>query len=69
MMDRLAEIEVGLYGVLLLHFFSSDTYKHVVYDFIWLMRYHFAKRVMCLISKEEYIFKIKPFAKIALKNQ
>jgi len=69
MMDGLGEIEVGFYGVLLLHFFSSDTYyKHAVYDFIWLMRYDFAKLVMCLISKEEYIFKIKPFAEIALQN-
>jgi len=32
------------------------------------MSYDFAKRVMCLISKKEYIFKIKPFAEIALKN-
>jgi len=66
--DGLGEIKVGLYGVLRLHFLSSDTYKHAVYDFIWLMPYDFTKRVMCLISKEEYIFKIKPFAEMALKN-
>jgi len=68
MMDRLGEIEVRFYGVLLLHCFSSDPYKHAVYDFIFLMHYDFAKRVIYLISKEEYIFKIKPFAEIALKN-
>jgi len=67
-MDGVGEIGLGFYGVLRLHFFSSDTYKHGVYDFIWLMRYDFAKRVMCLISKEEYILKIKPFAEIAVKN-
>ena len=67
-MDGLGEIEVGFNGVLLLDFFSWDTYKLAGYDFIWLMHYDFAKRMMCQISKEEYIFKIKPFGEIILKN-
>lgn len=39
---------VGLYGPLLLHFFSSYTLKHEVHDFSSLMHYDLANRVMCL---------------------
>jgi len=37
---------VGLDGPLLLHFFSSYTHKHEVHDFICLIHYDLANRVM-----------------------
>jgi len=56
-MDGLGQMEVGLdalpgpvgpYGILLLHFFSSYTHKLEIHDFIPLMRYDLANRVMCV---------------------
>jgi len=56
-MDGLGQMEVGLdalpgpvgpYGILLLHFFSSYTHKLEIHDFISLMRYDLANRVMCV---------------------
>jgi len=56
-MDGLGQMEVGLdalpgpvgpYRILLLHFFSSYTHKLEIHDFISLMRYDLANRVMCV---------------------